>query len=75
MPQPVPCAKATTPSTFGYSARRSGVKYSAILCATVAEQFTVDSTPMKLRVATWPFSRTMPMNVARSASGIISTGL
>ena len=46
MPQPVPCAKAQTPSMFGYAARRSGVKYSAILCATVAEQFTVDSTPM-----------------------------
>ena len=46
MPQPVACANATTPSTFGNSASRSGVKYSATLCTTVAEQLTVDSTPM-----------------------------
>ena len=43
--------KATTPSTFGYSASRSGVNHSAILWTTVAEQFTVDRMPMKLRVA------------------------
>jgi hypothetical protein len=31
MPQPVPCANATTPSTFGKAASRSGVNHSAIL--------------------------------------------
>jgi hypothetical protein len=45
IPHPVPCANATTPSMFGNAASRSGVKYSAILWTTVAEQFTVESTP------------------------------
>ena len=36
--------------------------------ATVAEQFTLVSTPMKLRVATRPSSRRMPMKVAGSST-------
>ena len=46
MPQPEPCVSATTPSTFGNSARRSRVNWSAMPRATVAEQFTVDRMPM-----------------------------
>ena len=50
MPQPVPCVKATTPSTFGKLARAAGLlrleKWSAIARAAVAEQFTLDNTPM-----------------------------
>jgi hypothetical protein len=50
MPQPVPCVKATTPSTFGKLASACGLlrleKWSAIARAAVAEQFTLDSTPM-----------------------------
>ncbi len=40
MPQPVPCTKATTPSTLGYLAISSGPKAFAIIRAAVAEQFT-----------------------------------
>ena len=69
MPQPLVCANATTPSTLGKAASRSGVKCAAMCLMTVAEQFTDDSRPMKLRVATRPSGRTMPMKVARSASG------
>ena len=58
MPQPMEWLKATTPSTFGKSASRSGVNHSAILWTTVAEQLTVDSRPMKLRVPTRPSART-----------------
>ena len=35
----------------------------------VAEQFTVDSTPMKFLVPAFPFARMKPSKVARSASG------
>jgi hypothetical protein len=33
------------PWMFGYSARRLGVNRSAIVCTTVAEQFTVERMP------------------------------
>ena len=50
MPQPVPCVSATTPSTFGYASSAFGLswreKWSAIARAAVAEQFTLESTPM-----------------------------
>jgi hypothetical protein len=46
MPQPDPCASATTPSTFGYASSTPGrVNFDAISLATVAEQFTEASTP------------------------------
>jgi hypothetical protein len=38
--------RATTPSTFGKAASRSGVKWSATRRHTVAEQFTVEMMPM-----------------------------
>jgi hypothetical protein len=50
MPQPVPCVRATTPSTFGIVRQRAGLvwreKWSAMARAAVAEQFTLESTPM-----------------------------
>ena len=46
MPQPDECVMGTTPSTFGNSARRSGVKCAATCRDTEAEQFTVETTPM-----------------------------
>ena len=50
MPQPVPCVSATTPSTLGKPASASEwfrrEKWSAIARAAVAEQFTLDRTPM-----------------------------
>ena len=50
IPQPVPWVSATTPSTFGKLARAAGLlrleKWSAMARAAVAEQFTLDSTPM-----------------------------
>jgi hypothetical protein len=49
MPQPVPWVSATTPSTLG-SRQRLGLvwreKWSAMARAAVAEQFTLESTPM-----------------------------
>ena len=51
MPQPVLWVMATIPSTFGYWSRISRGKRSAMNLETLAEQFTVESTPMKLRVA------------------------
>jgi hypothetical protein len=44
MPQPVPWVSATTPSTPSSSATSSSVRRT-IRRATVAEQFTVVSTP------------------------------
>ena len=50
MPQPVPWVRATTPSMFGKAASACGLlrreKWSAIARAAVAEQFTLESTPM-----------------------------
>ena len=46
MPQPVEWVSATTPSTFGYCSRISGVIAAAMYFAAVAEQFTLVSTPM-----------------------------
>jgi len=40
----------------------------------VAEQFTDDRMPMKLRVPTRPSARTKPWNVARRSSGTYCTG-
>ncbi|MNS75335.1 hypothetical protein D3C86_1409030 [compost metagenome] len=58
MPQPLLWANAATPSTLGYAASRSGVKCAAMCLITVAEQFTEDRMPMKLRVPTRPSGRT-----------------
>lgn len=69
MPQPLVCANAATPSTCGKAASRSGVKCAAMFLMTVAEQFTDDRMPMKLRVPTRPSARTKPWNVARWSSG------
>ena len=47
MPQPQPMTKGTTPSMLGKSSRMSvRLKASAMMRATVAEQFTLVSTPM-----------------------------
>ena len=51
------------------TASRSGVKCAAMLLMTLAEQFTDDKIPMKLRVPTRPSGRKKPMKVARSDSG------
>lgn len=56
MPQPVVCANAATPSTFGKAASRSGVKWAAMRLITVAEQLTEEMIPMKK--PTRPSSRT-----------------
>ena len=42
----IPDVGTTTPSTFGYFARRSSVNLSAILRDTVAEQLTEEMIPM-----------------------------
>ena len=69
MPQPLVWANATTPSTLGKAAMRSAVKCAAMRLITVAEQFTDDRMPMKLRVPTPPPARTKPWKLARCASG------
>ncbi|MNC75497.1 hypothetical protein D3C75_1270380 [compost metagenome] len=46
MPQPLPWVIATTPSTLGKSFRRSGEKALAMCLQTVAEQLTLEMTPM-----------------------------
>ena len=70
MPQPLVCGERDHAVDVRDSrASRSGVKCAAICVITVAEQLTDDRMPMKLRVPTRPSARTMPMKVARSASG------
>ena len=46
MPQPTLWVIGTMPSTFGNAASRSGVKCAATNFDTLAEQFTVETTPM-----------------------------
>ena len=46
MPQPTLWVIGTMPSTFGQAASRSGVKCAATNFETLAEQFTVEITPM-----------------------------
>ena len=47
MPQPVPCVRATTPSTPSVDRAAISSSVRRTTCrATVAEQFTVVSTPM-----------------------------
>ena len=50
-------------------------KVSAMWWQTVAEQLTVESTPMKLRVPTLPDGRRKPSKLARSLSGTKAVGL
>ncbi len=76
---PTPCVRGTTPSMLSKPARASGWmsrrKASATAWTTVAEQFTVLITPMKLRVPTRPFARRMPRKVAGSSTYLVGRDL